>query len=282
MKNGRELQIWSDTKKNAAVIRDGGNGYYHTCATITRNNLIVSGAYAGFLDIYDSLGNILASLIGHDGGINAIGESPDGFFLYSTGIDQVTRLWDLREIKAGIQFKALADFNDVWTGFFRQYYPEASLEDPGGMEQLYRLMLAKGDSANASYLLKPQKLEPRLNIFIARNNEWVMWNNKGYFKASPNGASFVGWYIYQGEDKNADFFTADKLYDNYYRPDIINELAASAEKTELILQNHKSGVFSQRYGFMSSLAKVSVQPFITGFLKIYFSQYWEMINCTLF
>lgn len=233
---GTELTIWSGNRKTGTVSRDGGNGYGHNCVTITQQSLIVSGANAGFLDIYDTLGRIRASLIGHEGSITGISESENGQFLYSTGVDQTTRIWDLREIKGEIAFKDLSEMDLLWADYFKKYYPDTDAGKPGGVEKIYQLMMANGDELNAAYLIKPQKLEPRLNLFIARNNEWVIWNNKGYFKSSPGGASFVGWYIYKGEDNNAEFYTADKLYDNYYRPDIINELAISTTTTATILQ----------------------------------------------
>ena len=238
-KTGTELGIWSGNKKTGTVIRDGGSGYIHNCVTITRQSLIVSGANAGFLDIYDTLGNIRASLIGHEGNISGISESADGHFLYSTGVDQTTRVWDLREINEKRVFKTLSEMDKVWADFFKSDYPGIDAGKPGGMEKIHQAMIANGDYGNAAYLIKPQMLEPRLNMFIARNNEWVIWNNKGYFKASPGGAAFIGWYIYKGEDNNAEFYTADKLYDTYYRPDIVNELIQSTETTAAILQKFK-------------------------------------------
>ena len=237
--SGTELSIWSGNRKTGTVIRDGGSGYGHNSVTITRQSLIVSGANAGFLDIYDTLGNIRASLIGHEGNISGISETADGHFLYSTGVDQTTRVWDLREITEKKIFKALSEMDITWAQYFKINYPGINAGQPGGMEKMYQQMIANGDGGNAAYLIKPQMLEPRLNMFIARNNEWVIWNNKGYFKASPGGAAYIGWYIYKGEDNNAEFYTADKLYDTYYRPDIVNALIQSTESTAAILQQFK-------------------------------------------
>lgn len=72
----------------------------------------------------------------------------------------------------------------TWAQYFKINYPGINAGQPGGMEKMYQQMIANGDGGNAAYLIKPQMLEPRLNMFIARNNEWVIWNNKGYFKAS--------------------------------------------------------------------------------------------------
>lgn len=222
--NATELQIWSGSRKSGSVLRDGGSGYGHNCVTITAKNWIVSGGSAGFLEIYDTLGHPIAALVGHEGDVSAISESPEGDFLYSTSYDQTTRVWDLREIRAERKFRSVSAMDSSWVLYFKQNYPRINPSAPGGMEKMYRAMIENGDRLNAAYLILPQQLEPRYNFFIARNDEWVIWNNKGYFKASSGGAAYVGWYIYKGEDENAEFYTADKFYDTYYRPDIINEL----------------------------------------------------------
>lgn len=233
--SGTEMYIYSGNTLTGTVKRDGGSGYGHNAVTITKNNWIISAGSAGFLTLYDSLGTARASFVGHEGDVLDIIESGDGNFLYSTGADQTTRMWDLREVKGDLEFKSYDQLDLTWKNFFKNYFPEYDFTKPGEMKRVYERLLSMGSKENADFLLIPQQLEPRLNIFIAKNNEWVIWNNKGYFKASPNGASYIGWYVYKGEDQNAEFYTADKLFDNYYRPELINQLALSEENTAAIL-----------------------------------------------
>lgn len=235
-RSGTEMYIYSGGKLTGTVTRDGGSGYGHNAVTITKNNWIISAGSAGFLTLYDSLGTARASFVGHEGDVMDIIESEDGNFLYSTGADQTTRMWDLREVKGDLEFKSYDQLDLAWKNFFKDYFPEYDFTKPGEMKKVYEKLLSMGSKENADFLLLPQQLEPRLNIFIAKNNEWVIWNNKGYFKASPGGASYIGWYVYKGEDQNAEFYTADKLFDNYYKPGIINELALSDESTVAILR----------------------------------------------
>jgi WD40 repeat protein len=234
-----ELYIYTNNKLTGTVKRDGGSGYGHNAVTITKKNWIISAGSAGFLKLYDTLGRELASFVGHEGDVFSISESADGSFLYSTSIDQTTRMWDLREVNNEIVFKEYNEFDKTWIDFFKEYFPEYDLKKPGQVKKIYEKLTEMGSGENASYLLHTQQIQPRLNIFIAKNKEWVIWNNKGYFKASPNGAAFIGWYVYKGEDENADFYTADKLFDSYYKPEVINELALSDENTTAILQRVK-------------------------------------------
>ena len=233
--SGTEMYIYSGNKLTGTVKRDGGSGYGHNAVTITKNNWIISAGSAGFLTLYDSMGTALASFVGHEGDVLDISESADGSFLFSTGADQTTRMWDLREVKGDLEFKSYDQLDLTWKNFFKNYFPEYDFTKPGEMKKVYDTLMSMGSKENADFLVLPQQLEPRLNIFIAKNNEWVIWNNKGYFKASPNGASYIGWYVYKGEDENAEFYTADKLFDNYYNPEIINQLALSDESAAAIL-----------------------------------------------
>ena len=259
------LYIYSGDSVIGTIERDGGNGYMHICATITKKHYIISGSAAGFLNIYDSTGRMLAAFVGHEGDVRSISESADGDFLYSTSLDQTTRMWDLRQIKDQISFVTFAELSSEWKQFIAESYPDFDSTKTSSVEKLYHEMMNTGSKENAAYLIKPQYIEPRLNIFIAKNNEWVIWNNKGYFKASSNGAAYIGWYVYNGEDKNGEFYTADKLYDNYYRPDIINRLLLSGETAADILKDIKD---SSRLSIVQQISNMPVlkleRPAVSG------------------
>lgn len=64
-------------------------------------------------------------------------------------------------------------------------------------------------------------LKPTLNIFISRNNEYVAWTKEGFFTASKNGVKYIGYHINQGVDKESRYVSVDRLYNTYYRPDLI-------------------------------------------------------------
>lgn len=72
------------------------------------------------------------------------------------------------------------------------------------------------------------RLFPKLSLYIAPNNEWVMWTPQGYFNGSENGYKYIGFHINQGFDKEAKWVGIEKLYDHFYRPDLV-ELALKGE-----------------------------------------------------
>ncbi|MCK4492815.1 MAG: hypothetical protein KAU26_02065, partial [Methylococcales bacterium] len=69
----------------------------------------------------------------------------------------------------------------------------------------------------------PTKIYPLLNIFIAKNNEFVVWTKEGFFNASKNGAQYIGYHLNQGTNKEAFFVPVTKLYKTFHRPDLIKK-----------------------------------------------------------
>jgi hypothetical protein len=72
---------------------------------------------------------------------------------------------------------------------------------------------------------------PQLNIFVSKDNEWVVWSKSGYYNASIEGAKYVGYHINQGADKEAYYVSADK-YSALYRPDIIEAIVKTGSERE--------------------------------------------------
>ena len=87
-----------------------------------------------------------------------------------------------------------------------------------------------------------QTLYPMINVFVANNNEWVIWSHSGYFTSSVNGDKYIGYHINRGFEKEAYFVTSDKYYDKLYRPDIIHailETGSEAKALKSISRNRK-------------------------------------------
>ncbi|HOD98827.1 MAG TPA: caspase family protein [Syntrophales bacterium] len=50
---------------------------------------------------------------------------------------------------------------------------------------------------------------------------WVLWTPEGFFDASEGGAELIGYHLNRGKDQAARFVNVDKLYDQFYRPDLV-------------------------------------------------------------
>jgi len=64
-------------------------------------------------------------------------------------------------------------------------------------------------------------IEPQLNIFITKTNEHIAWTNEGYFTASENATQYLYFHINQGAEKEATAIPMKRLYDHFFRPDLI-------------------------------------------------------------
>ncbi|MEN8219003.1 MAG: caspase family protein [Pseudomonadota bacterium] len=50
---------------------------------------------------------------------------------------------------------------------------------------------------------------------------WIVWTPQGYYAASSGGEALIGWHLNRGPNQAADFFSAARFRDNYYRPDVV-------------------------------------------------------------
>ena len=58
----------------------------------------------------------------------------------------------------------------------------------------------------------------------ADRKRWVLWTPQGYYDCSLGGEDLIGWHLNNGGDEAADFFSASRYQDTFYRPDIISRV----------------------------------------------------------
>lgn len=64
-----------------------------------------------------------------------------------------------------------------------------------------------------------------LALFVnAVDKRWIAWTPSGYYAASPGGEDLIGWQVNRGFDETPDFFPASQFHDQFYRPDIVQEV----------------------------------------------------------
>jgi hypothetical protein len=55
----------------------------------------------------------------------------------------------------------------------------------------------------------------------ADGRRWVMWTPEGFFDAKGGGEELIGYHLNQGPDQAGEFVKVDRLYDLFYRPDLV-------------------------------------------------------------
>ena len=73
-----------------------------------------------------------------------------------------------------------------------------------------------------------------LSLFVdADRKHWVLWTTEGYYDASPGGDELIGWHFNQGAKKEALFYNASRLREEYYRPYILSRALDKADGQSL-------------------------------------------------
>ncbi len=139
--------------------------------------------------------------------------TPDGQHVLSGGMNGELRLYRLngktraRFVGHTGEIKALAVSKDGKWAL------------SGAVDQTLRLwplgMIPEDDGDDVNIL-------PALSLFPAANGEWIAWTPKGFFTASPQGTTLIGYSVNQGVAKTGKYVSADQLYDRFYRPDLIH------------------------------------------------------------
>ena len=80
-----------------------------------------------------------------------------------------------------------------------------------------------------------------LALFVhAKDRRWVAWTPRGYYTASPGGEDLIGWHVNRGWNDAADFFSAARFRDQFYRPDIVRLVLSTLDEAKAVEQANQS------------------------------------------
>jgi len=73
---------------------------------------------------------------------------------------------------------------------------------------------------------------------------WALWTPSGYYDCSEGADELIGWHVNQGKDKEAAFYPVARFFEQFYRPELITEVARTldADKTVLARLGEKERV----------------------------------------
>jgi len=87
--------------------------------------------------------------------------------------------------------------------------PDDKMLVSGGTDQIIRL-----------WEIKTGRL--LISLFYEEKDDWIVWTPENYFDSSKNGSKYIGYTVNMGQDKTSKFIKIGKLYDMFYRPDIVH------------------------------------------------------------
>lgn len=76
--------------------------------------------------------------------------------------------------------------------------------------------------------------EELFSLFPTRDGKWVLWTAEGYYDCSPGAEELIGWSVNHGRDNAADFFPVSRFRTDFYRPDVLANLAATRNHDEAV------------------------------------------------
>ncbi len=239
------LEILEKGVKKASINRYPWTGNTHRTYGFVGNDFIVSGGDYGILEAFDYEGKIVSHFIGHEDAVSGISISNNSKYLVSCSYDNTIRLWKIADI--GKEQQELPK-KSVWKYLSEQFleYPWHDRIKSSGLEKkakelnfeswneviekLQKNGYQVGFLKDELYNQKSGFIYPVVSIFVASNNEWVIWNNDGYFTSSKKGAKFIGYHVNQGKNMAAKFYPFEQFDLKYNRPDIIYTNLELADK----------------------------------------------------
>lgn len=61
-----------------------------------------------------------------------------------------------------------------------------------------------------------------LALFVHKDlKRWVLWTPEGFFDSFPEDTDLVGMHLNRGKETEATFFSMNKLFNTFYRPDLV-------------------------------------------------------------
>ncbi|MGV6862133.1 MAG: caspase family protein [Putridiphycobacter sp.] len=230
------LQILHGDTIKAEIKRYYWNGYVNRTFSFIDDKYLVSGGDYGMLKAYDYEGNEVSNFVGHEGAVSSVSLSENGEFLVTASYDNTIRIWPLN--KVGVEDETVREmsmfeiFEALGLGVDWQLkIKEMGLEKEAksksvesGQKVIDALRKSGEEVSFLQYYLNgitANQIKPVVSIFVASNDEWVIWNPEGYFTSSKKGAQFIGYHINQGKKNEAKYYPFEQFDLKYNRPDII-------------------------------------------------------------
>jgi len=229
-KEKTSFQLQLEGKKRIVVIKNG----FIVTKIETINDIkalqiydkyILVGDATGAIVAYDLFGHIVAKFLAHQSAIKTfILQKGKMISLDTNGI---VYIWNLKLLDFSKYYLIGINANSL-----SQKVGARVCDSKWKNEILPSLTIFKNDIKYQSkfydkYRQKEQRkisfydfISPSFGLFMI-HNEYILWNNDNYFMASTNGAKYMSFYLNNGYSKEAESISMNRLYDYFFRPDLI-------------------------------------------------------------
>jgi WD40 repeat protein len=125
------------------------------------------------------------------------------------------------------------DGNQLWSIRTPAYTWNVNISGDGKLG-----IAAYGDGTIRWYGLMDGK--ERLMLFPYDNGtKWIAWTPEGFFDASEGAENLIGFHVNRGPDKAAQFVGIEKMYDKFYRPDLVAKRLFQENNSDILQAANK-------------------------------------------
>jgi len=139
-----------------------------------------------------------------------------------------------KEALEGFSSQFGVDKNTVIENF--QKFGEENIEDIENLRNINNLSFTptQDQIKNLFQFLvhKKEIIYPQLSLYIQNENDWIIYTPEGLFTYGGNGKDLLKYHQNQGLYKEAKIIENDRLFEKFYRPDLIKKILAG-EKVEI-------------------------------------------------
>jgi WD40 repeat protein len=191
--------------------------------------------------IFDTqTGKPIRCFIGHKGAVWAIAPSPDNRFLVTACADMTVRIWN--SMDPGIASTPRQSLSAKNLSTLTILGLDRHFDSPTGLADIKAAFVSSDAYRSQAGLLDvPTFMRPLMSMFVSGEN-WIVWTPEGYYAASPEGESLVGWHVNNGPTRLAAFYPAAKFRKQLYKPELIKLLLQTGSVDEALQQLGESKI----------------------------------------
>lgn len=164
-------------------------------------------------------------------------------YLITYGDDNILHIWDKKILENSKYNKGLYDQNILNTFSYgvggnpiemieANFSEEDLINAKKSMRINYKLDSEKIKSYFKFFMTKKESIKPLVSLYIKNENDWIMYTPEGLFTYGGNGKDLLKYHQNQGLYKEAKIVENDRLFEKFYRPDLIKKILAG-EKVEI-------------------------------------------------
>lgn len=164
-------------------------------------------------------------------------------YLFSYGDDNIIHVWNIDNLDELNNTKEVFDQDVVMSMYKTVGGNILEMLDSSDLDDYFLELQMKQNKWNFKptstqyktsmkiILLKKEDIYP-LSSLYSKDNDWILFNNKGLFASSKDEQNLLKYHLNQGLKKEAKIIENRQIFEKFYRPDLLKKILAK-EKVDV-------------------------------------------------